>query len=169
VYSIYEDENDEYKDYLLQDGDIKKDILTKYEYLGECYGGYNYLLQGVIRERLLKKINSEKIEITLQSPLLGIMRGHKVNFIKYVNDDMIAYKMNTMEEAGAITRDVQSNIPLEQYETEPHQDGHYRLDKTVSGQYLVLGTEIIYDEGWKYVLTLSRPACDSPNIKNLDE
>jgi hypothetical protein len=169
VYSIYEDDLDEYKDYLIQDGDVKKDIFTKYIYLGENYGGYNYLLQKEIRAGLLQKISSETIKITLQSPLLGIMRGHKLNYMRYVNDDMVENKLKTLEEAGAISRDVEGNIPLKDYEVEGHQDGAYRLDKTVSGQYLVIGTEIVYDDGWKYNLTLARPASSTPDIKNEDE
>lgn len=169
IYSVYEDEKDEYLDYLIQDGDVKKDVFTKYMYLGEGYGGYNYLLQREIRAGLLQKMMSETIRITLKSPLLGIMRGHKVNYMRYVNDDLIEYKMQALEEAGAINRDVDTNIPLKDYELEEGDSGSFRLDKTVSGQYLVLGTEIIYDGEWKYNLTLTRPACDSPNIKNEDE
>jgi hypothetical protein len=169
VYSIYEDSNNEYKDYLIQDGDVQKDIFTKYAYLGENYGDYNYLLQREIRAGLIQKINSETIKITLQSPLLGIMRGHKLNYMRYVNDDMVENRLKTLEEAGAISRDVEANIPLKDYEIEGHQDGSYRLDKTVSGQYLVIATEIVYDNGWKYNLTLARPAGSTPDIKNEDE
>jgi hypothetical protein len=75
------------------------------------------------------------------------MRGHKLNYMRYVNDDMVENKLKTLEEAGAISRDVEGNIPLKDYEVEGHQDGAYRLDKTVSGQYLVIGTEIVYDDG----------------------
>lgn len=169
VYSIYEESNNEYKDYLIQDGDVQKDIFTKYVYLGENYGDYNYLLQKEIRAGLIQKINSETVQITLQSPLLGIMRGHKLNYMRYVNDDMVENKLKTLEEAGAIRRDVESNIPLKDYEIKGHQDGSYRLDKTVSGQYLVIATEIVYDNGWKYNLTLARPADSTPDIKNEDE
>ena len=169
VYSIYEDVKNEYIDYLIQDGDVKKDIFTKYRYLGENYGDYNYLLQREIRYGLLQKINSETIKITLKSPLLGIMRGHKVNFMKYVNDDRIENKLQVLEKNGVINRDVESNIPLTNYELNTNNpNGNYRLDKTVSGQFLVIGTEIVYDNGWKYNLTLARPAGDTPNIK-IDE
>lgn len=169
VYSIYEESNNEYKDYLIQDGDVHKDIFTKYVYLGENYGDYNYLLQKEIRAGLIQKINSETIQITLQSPILGIMRGHKLNYMRYVNDDMVENKLKTLEEVGVISRDVEANIPLKDYEIEGHQDGSYRLDKTVSGQYLVIATEIVYDNGWKYNLTLARPADSTPDIKNEDE
>ena len=47
-------------DYMVQDGDIKHDIFTKYEYLGENYGDYNYMLAKYLRNVYLQKINSEK-------------------------------------------------------------------------------------------------------------
>ena len=169
VYSIYEDDNNEYRDYLIQDGDIKRDVFLQCDYLGEVYGEYNYLLQGKIREGLLQKINSEQIEITLQSPLLGVMRGHKVNFIKYVNNDLIENKLSVLEDANAISRDVKTNIPLDKYKQQESSNGQYRIDKTASGQYLVLGTEIVYNDGWKYILTLARPASVTPDIINIDE
>ena len=68
VYSIYEDSNVEYKDYLIQDGDVKQDIFLKYDYMGENYGEYNYLLAKPLREAFLQKINTETIVVTLQSP-----------------------------------------------------------------------------------------------------
>lgn len=170
VYSIYEDYNDEYQDHLIQDGDIKNDIFTKYYYLGETYGEYNYLLQKEIRNGLLQKINSETIKVTLKSPIFGLMRGHKVNFMKYVNDDMVENRMRILEENGVIDRNIESNIPLQDYELDTNNtDGSFRLDKTVSGQYLIIGTNIIYDNGWKYVLTLARPANSIPNLINEEE
>lgn len=170
VYSVYEDGKNEYIDYLIQDGDIKEDIFTKYYYLGEVYGDYNYILQKEIRNGILQKINSESLKITLKSPLLGVMRGHKVNFMKYVNDDMIENKMQLMEEAGAINRDVEGNIPLQDYELDENgMGGAYRLDKSASGQYLVTGVNIVYENDWKYEITITRPACDTPDIKNGDK
>lgn len=170
IYSIYEDGLKEYKDYLIQDGDVKKDIFTKYHYLGENYGDYNYLLQREIRTGILQKINSESIKLTLNSPLLGVMRGHRVNFMKYVNDDLIEHKMQSLEEVGAINRDVKSNIPLEDYENDIGGfDGSYKLDKAASGQFLVTGVNIVYDDGWKYNITITRPACETPDVINEEQ
>ena len=166
VYSVYEDEKSEYLDYLLQDGDVQSDIFTKYEYLGENYGEYNYLLSKSIREGFLQKINTEKIKVTLNAPLLGLMRGHKVNFIRYVNDDKIENKFKTLEEAGIIDRNVESNIPLEDYEIEDiNSSGNFRLDRTVSGQYLITSINIQYTNNeWNYILNLIRPSKDKPKI-----
>ena len=111
-------------------------------------------------------INVEKIKVTLQSPLLGLMRGHKVNFIRYVNDDQIENKMKYLEDAGAIDRNIESNIPLSDYEIEDiNNDGNFRLDKTVSAQYLITSVNIQYtNKEWNYILTLVRPQKDKQNI-----
>lgn len=167
MYSIYEDVNDEYLDYLIQDGDIQNDIFTKYEYLGEVIGEHNYLLQKELRKCFLQKISADSIKVTLQSPSLGLMRGHKVNFIRYVNDDKIENTMTNLEEAGLIDRNVDSNIPLSDFDLTGNDDnGRYIVDRTVSGQYLIQSVNIQYNDGWKYVLTLIRPTSEIPNIVN---
>lgn len=172
VYGIYADVNNEYSDYLIQDGDIKNDIFAKYDYLGENYGEYNYLFAKCLRAGYLQKINSETIKVTLKSPLLGLMRGHRVNFIRYVNDDYLEGKMKSLEEAGVIDRNVESNIPLEEYELNDEDtkdnknDGKFRLDKTTSGQYLIIAVELLFTNNeWEYVLTLARPAPSNQSIK----
>ena len=85
------------------------------------------------------------------------MRGHKVNFVRYVNDSKIEDKLKTLEENGIINRNIESNIPLTDYEmTEDTGNGRFIIDKTVSGQYLVLDVAITYTDGvWDYALTLS--------------
>lgn len=168
VYAIFEENKGEYLDHLLQDGDIKKDIFTKYEYLGECYGDYNYILSKSVREGFFQKLSSEKIKITLKSPLLALMRGHKVNFMRYVNDDKVEQKMKSLEDIGVMNRKVNSNIPLDEFEiTEDSGNGKFRLDRTVSAQYLIYGVDIIFNNGnWDYTLTLIRPAIGKPNILN---
>lgn len=168
IYGVYEDSKYEYIDYMVQDGDIKHDIFTKYEYLGENYGDYNYMLAKYLRNVYLQKINSETITVSLKSPLLGIMRGHKVNFIKYVNDSKIEDKLKTLEENGVINRNIESNIPLTDYEmTEDNGNGRFIIDKTVSGQYLVLDVAITYiDNAWDYALTLVKPASTKTSILN---
>jgi hypothetical protein len=168
VYSIYEDNNNEYLDYFVQDGDVKKDIFTKYEYLGEAYGEYNYLLAKCLRAAYLQKINSETIQVTLNSPLLGLMRGHKVNYVRYVNNDMLENKMKALEENGVINREQNSNIPLKDYEIESDSNsGKFRIDKTASAQYLIIGVNILYSNNeWDYVLTLTKPADTKVDIIN---
>lgn len=169
VYATYEENKNEYIDYLLQDGDIKNDIFTKFEYLGEIYGDYNYLLSKSIREGFLQKMNSESIVVTLQSPLLGLMRGHKVNFIRYVNNSLIENKLKSLEEKGLIDRNINSNIPLDEYDSMPGtSNGRFRLDRSVSGQYLISEVNISYSKetSWEYKLTLVRSAIDKPKLIN---
>lgn len=168
VYGVYEDNNKDYSDYLIQDGDIKKDIFLKYNYLGENYGDYNYILARELRNSFLQKITTETINVTLQSPLLGLMRGHKVNFVRYINDDLIENKMQQLEDANIINRNVESNIPLSDYKvTEDSGSGTFRIDNTVSGQYLIWGVNITYNNNaWDYVLTLVKPASSKVSIIN---
>lgn len=171
VYGIYEDINKEYSDYLIQDGDIKNDIFIKYDYIGENYGNYNYMLSKQLRNGYIQKINSETITVTLQSPLLGLMRGHKVNFIRYINDDNLENKMKILENSGIIDRNIESNISLSKYEvSEDTGNGKYKIDRTVSGQYLILGVNIIYsNNNWNYELTLAKPAITKVSILKKDE
>lgn len=172
VYSIYNESIEEQVDCLVQDGDIKKDIFTVFEYIGENIGEYNYMLSKRLRTGFLQKINSESISVTLQSPLLGLMRGHKVNFIHYINDDKIENRLKSLESQGIINRNVESNISLSDYELQNDDkeyvyDGKFVVDRTVSGQYLITGINIIYaNNKWEYILTLTKPASTKPNIIN---
>jgi hypothetical protein len=87
------------------------------------------------------------------------MRGHKVNFIRYVNNDAVEDKIKTLENAGVVDRNIESNIPLADYEiTEDSGSGNFKLDKAVSGQYLIHGVDIKYNNNtWDYNLILIRP------------
>jgi hypothetical protein len=168
VYGIYEDNNNEYIDYFIQDGDVKKDIFTKYAYIGENYGDYNYMLAKYLRKGYLQKITSENITVSLKSPLLALMRGHRVNFVRYVNDSRIENKLKNLENAGVINRNIESNIPLENYTIDtPSDNGQFIIDKTASGQYLIWDITIKYiNNEWAYNLTLVKPASSKTSIVN---
>lgn len=168
VYGIYEDNNNEYIDYFIQDGDVKKDIFTKYTYIGENYGDYNYMLAKYLRKGYLQKITSENITVSLKSPLLALMRGHRVNFVRYVNDSRIENRLKNLENAGVINRNVESNIPLENYIIDtPSDNGQFIIDKTASGQYLIWDITIKYiNNEWAYNLTLVKPASSKTSIVN---
>ena len=103
----------------------------------------------------------------MQSPLLALMRGHKVNFIRYVNNDIVENRMKNLEDAGVIDRNIESNIPLNQYEVElDGSNGKFRIDRTVSGQYLITEVVITYNNNkWNYDLTLIKPNNASSIIK----
>ena len=170
VYGVYEDSKSEYIDYLVQDGDIKNDIFLKYNYMGEAYGDYNYILANCLRRSYLKKMNLESIKVTMPTPVIALMRGHKVNFLRYENNDIVENKLKSLEEAGLIDRNVESNIPLSKYDLTDDDctaNGNFRLDRTVSGQYLINGVEIIYsDNKWEYTLTMIKPASTRVSILN---
>lgn len=175
VFSVYNNELKDYTDFLVQDGDIKNDIFMKFEYVGENYGTYeksNYLVSKHLRDAFIQKINTESIDVTLKSPLLGLMRGHKVNFIRYVVDDGLEAKMQSLENMGIVDRHIESNIPLDDYEitvTEGEESGSYKLDRTVSGQYLIYGTTIEFNGGeWEYKLKLVKPASNKASVLTTD-
>lgn len=172
VFSIYEFPKTEYMDYLIQDGDVKKDIFTKYEYLGEVYDDHNYLLAAKKYESFKQKIDSnETIEVSLKTPLLGIMRGNRVNFTRYFNNDMVNNIQNTLKEENCINPSPETNIPIPQDSNlgEGYGDGYFEIDRSVSGQYLITKCIMKFNDGeWKYEITLSRPNSMKPNIINED-
>ena len=170
ILSIYGEEARDYDDYFLQDGDVKNELSKVFEYAGEYYGDYNYLFAEKMRNTYMRKMFAEEIKVSLKTPLLALMRGHKVNFIRYINDDLIENKMKTLEDAGFIDRNVQSNIDLSNYEIDNgSQDGQFRMDKTASGQYLITGVRIrYYAQEWDYELTMIKPPSTKVNILTVE-
>lgn len=171
IFSTYQLDDKEYMDTMIQDGDTHKDIFYKYEYLGEVYGEYNYLLSAKKRDTFLQKIESnETVQVFLRTPLLGVLRGNKINFAWYVNDSVVDMKQDTWKEQGLIN-DPEMNIPLEDpAEDSQSNNGDFSLDKSISGQYMITGTEIEFsDKHWNYKVTLSRPSSQKPKIINTDE
>ena len=166
VYSSFNMNNNEYQDYLIQDGDVKEDIFTKFEYVGECYGETDYFLTERKRKDLLQKIAIETIEVTLKTPLLALMRGHKINMTWYINDSKYDNKQENLKEDGVI-QDVETTVQTDQStETISNPDnGHFVEDKSVCGQYLITSCDMKYSNNeWNYILTLSRPASHKPQI-----
>lgn len=162
VYGIYEDVKGDYEDHLVQFEEVNKDIFVSYKYEGETYGGYNYLLANCLRSAFFRKINLESITVTMDTPVLALMRGHKLNLIRYVNDDNVENRLKVLEEHGLVNRNIESNISLEKYELteeEKLNGGNFNVDKTVSAQYLINAIDIVYENNkWKYILTLIKPA-----------
>lgn len=160
LYSIYSTNKYEYLDYLIQDGDVKKDIFVNYEYLGEYYGEYNYLLSVKKRADFLQKLTTESIEVELTAPFLGLMRGNQINFMWYIDDSM--YKMNKEN----LSNDdlLEDNNPIkEQKPNYPeNNDGQFMLDDNVSGQYLITGYNIKYfNKKWHHTVSLTRKKCSN--------
>lgn len=171
VYSIFEEDKQEYLDYLIQDGDVKNDIYIKYEYLGEVYGSYNYLLASACRAAYIQKLSVETIKVTLKTPLLALMRGHNVEFIWYINDDNWRNKMQSLSDSDYILEnkdiknvdDLSAPDDIEGYNS---ANGEFIIDKSVSGQYTIISCNMRYYLGeWFYDLILTRPHTNNPIIK----
>lgn len=160
VYTIYKD--GDVIDTLVQDGNTHKDIYTKFFYLGENIGDYEYLLANNLRSSFLQFMNSVKLDVHLKFPLLGLMRGHKVRFSWFELDEVA--KNNLLEIKKNLNIDITSNDPEIDAESEDDKDALENPDKMIinkqiSGQYLITGTILKYSrgEGWDYKLTLVRP------------
>ena len=172
ICSIYEEHNEEYMDYLLHNGDASPTNTVKYDYLGETYSNYNYILAKAKREEYFKKLNIDKIKVTLDYPNLGLCRGNKVIFIRYNFDGYLHSKLEVAEKNNVIKRTgVNSNIILDDFEIKPEQeDVIYDLDRTVSAQYYINSVNILFNNNkWKYVLTLVKDASYNVSIINASE
>ena len=135
---------------LIQDGDVKKDTFIKTIYKGELFGEYDYFTSEFCRSAFLQKINSNTIEVSLSTPLLGLERGGKVN-VQW-------YEVNEIATVIKNENPIETNIP--DTEGEQTEKDEMTLNKQVSGQYFIIGTTIKFlgwDQGWKYILTLTRP------------
>lgn len=168
VYSIYLDNKFEYLDHLIQNGDVKNDIFFNHEYLGENIGEHNYLLQSKLRDTFIQKINTESIEVTMKYPLLGLMRGGKVNFTWYYNDSLYDARESVLLENNIISEQNTTISYDNMYEEDQNtSNGEFIVDKSISGQYLITSCCIeYYDNNWHYKLKLNRPKKYKPNFLN---
>ena len=164
VYSVYSMKNKDYQDTYISDGDVKKDIFNDFEYKGEVYGDYDYITNGLFRNPFLQKIKNNLLEVDLSQPLLGIQRGNHVTFACYYNDDSIDYPTAGLKEIGVVDSDPQTETPVMDPD-DPGSDS-FKLDKSVSGQYMVLGNiyRFAASEGWTQTITLTRPIDQKPKL-----
>lgn len=160
IYTIYKDGDS--IDTLVQDGNTHKDICTKFFYLGENVGEYEYLLMRSTRRSFFQYMNSVSIDVHLKFPLLGLMRGHKVRFSWFELDENT--KNAIRETKIGLGVDIASNDPEIDAESEEDKSAiddpdRMVINKQISGQYLITGTRLKYDkrDGWDYTLTLVRP------------
>ena len=175
VFSCYVENLKEYKDTLIQDGDAKKDLWTRCEYLGEVYGSYNYLLAKQCRDAYIQKLGTESVIITLKTPLLALMRGSKVNFAWYIADTQYDARMYNYKEAGLVN----DNITIPALDDRLNEDtikdygtraDEFQKDNSISGQYMIDGQIMNYSLGeWNYQLILKRPQSQKTKILNLDQ
>lgn len=169
VISTYSIDEKEAIDYLIQDGDQKKDIFVSHEYLGECYREFDYLLAASCRNMLRNKLEVEKIIVTAHQPLFAIPRGSKVNLKWFDKNENLNAKKQLL---GVNEEEVFSNIPLNEQDPKVYQtyDLDYRLNRQISGQYLVLGNLIMYDNAtWYNKFSLVRPRDQKCPYIDLDE
>lgn len=170
VYSIYESSKEGYSDSLMLNADVKKNTVTNVYYLGESLGEYNSKLTSIVRENYLGKMGADSIKVILNYPALGIQRGQRVAFAWYINNPMQNDYEEAFEDAGGLNDDqISSEMDISNDdELYPATYGKYRLDKAVSGQYLITAQNIIYYKGeWYNELILCRPEIDNvTRLKN---
>lgn len=171
VYSVYSMNGCEYKDTYISDGDVKKDTSDNFEYKGEVYGDFDYISQGMYREPFLQKIKTGALQVDLDSPLLGIQRGNRINFACYYDNDNIVYPIISLEENGLLN-DVKTNVPIEEIspDANPLDQDTFKLNKAVSGQYLIIGNIYKYsNRRWTQTCILTRPADQNPKMLKDDK
>ena len=174
LYSVYEDTKWEHRDSLVIDGDVKKDIFTKFEYIGETYSECNYLKQRCLRTAYIQKINTETIKVKLTSPMFGLTRGDKLNFLWYKNNALLEPRLEELRDMGIIENydTVELNVPIPDSTSgvKNLDNGAFMLDRAISGQYLITTCELEFiDNKWIYTLTLNKPADQRPEIIKIKE
>lgn len=166
VYTTYNIDDREALDYFLQDGDQKKDVFVKFEYVGENYGEFNYLMASRCRNMMLNKMNSEVIEVRVGSPLVSLMRGSKVDLLWYDTNPNIADKKRAMG-----IEEIETNISIpDSPDTNDYSSPQYRVNKQISGQYYVLSSVIEFEnDKWSNTLRLTRPREGKQTYLDLSE
>jgi hypothetical protein len=147
VYTIYKD--GAIIDSLIEDGNIQNDIFTKYYYLGENIGEYEYLTAISFYDSFCDIINKNTIEVNLSFPMLGIMRGSHVKFLWYDNN---FFQKQDIELLGG---DMEDEVDQSEEMVDPDK---LMINKQISGEYLVHKTILNYNKGvWRNTLILTRP------------
>lgn len=176
VVSTYFEKTGDYNDNLIMDGDVKEDIYKHYEYGGEVFGDYNYILAKQCREAFLQKVGTDSITAYLNTPMICLARGMKVNFIWYTNDFSMNVKQEILKEMGGMNDTQTTPILDDSLDTTspdyvPRPMKEFVKDDSVSGQYMINGVIIRYEDyEWQCELTLNRPQSQKSQIlKNIEE
>lgn len=169
--SVYEENKKEYVDHYIADGDIQKNQFEQFEYAGEVYGDYNYLVAEKAREIYMRKIKSEIVVIHVNKPQLGINRGDQLRFVWFDNDAENAELYNGLEEIGAkrTSEDLATDIGwLKDWDyTKGDLNNPMKVNLQLSGQYTCIGQYIRYKgatQRWEAWLYLTRPASKRPEL-----
>ena len=165
------DDQKEYISHVIKDGDIDPEQESmQFEYLGEVYGEYNYLLARRCRDLYLDKVLSESIVVDIDNPHLGLTRGSQVRVVIYDNDSqgaMLDQNMPGMD----ITREeiLATSGWLQDFELKDRSESldPMKLNLIYSGQYTIMGQIITFDGpsmSWNCRIKLVRPRDQKPEI-----
>lgn len=137
----------------IMDENIKKNVIVRYDYMGEEFGDVNYLTNKMLHNAYTQKLNSQQIKVVLQQPCFGFYKGGKVNFYWYEVNELTKKEKNKV---------LESNIDLPEDVTQNDQDMPL-INGEVSGQYYISDVIFTYENSgnvpkWRQEMTLSRPA-----------
>lgn len=147
------------------DKDISNDIFKKYEYWGEVFGSYNYLIQSALASSFFQKMYSQTIEVSLKKPQFGLCRGGRVYMNWY---ECNSYISDTMSDANETISTNADNIDTSYSDSEEADEENgfpaenkWILNKTISGKYYILDSILKYNHSggnmnWEHTLKLSR-------------
>lgn len=167
VVSVYNIKTGESLDWLLGDGDQQKDVFVKYDYVGENYRDFNYLLAQQCHSRMDQKMKEQIVEVTLDSPALFLTRGGKLNLEWYDVDSTIR---DVKERLGIDDSALVTNKEFQSTDYDENTTAQYILNKQVSGQYYILNSVIRFKNGlWSTTLQLSRPRESRQTYLDLSE
>ncbi len=144
LIDTYDYENRKIEQLQLVDSDFEQTTAYKYLYCGERFETYNHFFQAQCNALFKKKILTNMIEIELGMPVLDIERGDRVN-ISWYDYNSLAKGANK-----------------EQDDDTPKDENTEMLNKQYSGQYLVTGVTINFENSnrqfkWSYLLKLTKP------------
>lgn len=168
--SCYEENKQEYISHCVLDGDIKDNVFTQYEYAGEVYGDYNYLLAEQCRELYINKIYSETVVIRTDMPQICLNRGSQVRVVWYDNSGESQLEDNNLEGLMTSKDDVLTQMGWLKDFVPPNTDDEImpmNISLMYSGQYTILGQIIRFDgnyKTWDCYLRLTRPRYMKPQL-----
>ena len=173
VYSVYSSKDKKYEDILFEDENAQENTaVSNFEYKGEVYGEYDYIKGSLYKNLFFQKMKKEVVEVDLQSPLLGLTRGRQVVLSIYQNEGDINASYNAMEKDGIkkpYTELSPEGRPIELIENdeESQSDDHFKLDKSLSTQYLIIGNIYKFsNHEWTHTVQLVRPDDRKYNLMN---
>ncbi len=142
--NIYDIDKNIQSSKLIQDSSgVSTNVYTKVIYNGEfnpeVCDNSEYLFQSDAQKLFNNKINNNLIEITTQKVIFGLMRGGKVN-VKWYNNSVLG---SSIQDKSYM--EMNSNLQVEEVEYDVDDPRSMRINKRVSGQYVIVSTEILYN------------------------